>query len=1037
MSKYDDLIRKLKEIFQIDRPELDFGIYRILNARAGEINDYLENRLKAKVTESLAASGANNIEGLQRELKEKETQYRSDGIDPDTVPRIKELRQKISELGTGGAEHENAVFTHLLTFFSRYYDQGDFISQRRYKGDTYAIPYAGEEVVLHWANKDQYYTKSGENFSNYGFKLDDGRTVRFRLVAADTAKDNRKDNGKERRFVLVERYIQLLIDEEGDEYEEVVLPVEEVNGDLVVRFEYKAMPKSSKQDVLVQDAANKIFDDPIVKVNWLGLRKREPTVANPQRTLLEKCLTSYTTKNTADYFIHKDLRRFLRCELDFYIKNEVMHLDDIQSAGKFSDIEQSLRLIQTIRAISIDLITFLAQLEDFQKRLWLKKKFVVSTNYCVSLDRIPESLYPVIAANQNQWELWDKLGMLDGDRDDLFNQGKKGSIDYLKAHQFLMADTSAYDESFKNLLLSELDNLDESIDGILIHSDNFQGLKLLQERYRAEVDCVYIDPPYNSNATPILYKNEFQSSSWISFLENRLTASLDYIKPNDGYLAVAIDDNELSNLSSLIKLEYPQFELHKSIVNHYPGSGTGRSNVSRTHEYCLFMVHKDRDILRGDPTDGGVRERGFCRSGQGDNNFRYGRQNSFYAMLVDSKSKQIRGIEPPPLSLDSEYPKSPTEDGLQRIYPLGQDGSERCWTLSYETAKRHIDSNTEILFCSNNLIIKRRYFDEKSRGLLPSVWVDKKYSAVANGTNLLTDMFGTGGLFSYPKSVFTVTTAIEAGTHKNSEALFLDYFGGSATTGHAVINLNRQDDGNRKYIIVEQGEYFDTVTKPRIQKVVYSADWKNGKATKPQTGVSHAFKVLKLESYEDTLNNLQLTRNQAQQSLLESLPESAKEDYLLRYMLDIESRGSLLSVEQFNKPFDCKLKVSVDSAGAYEERTIDLVETFNYLIGLRVKHIDMQLGLGFVAVTGFLPSGEKTLVLWRDVEKLDYETLNRLCDKLAINPADSEFDVVFINGDHNIPAVFTSTEAEGGITKTLKIRQIEPEFMSRMFDTEG
>src|SRR3546814_15140787 len=76
-------------------------------------------------------------------------------------------------------------------------------SDLRYKGDTYAIPYAGEEVMLHWANKDQYYTKSGENFSNYSFKLEDGRTVHFRLAAADTAKDNRKDNDKERRFALV------------------------------------------------------------------------------------------------------------------------------------------------------------------------------------------------------------------------------------------------------------------------------------------------------------------------------------------------------------------------------------------------------------------------------------------------------------------------------------------------------------------------------------------------------------------------------------------------------------------------------------------------------------------------------------------------------------------------------------------------------------------------------------------------------------------------------------------------------------------
>lgn len=550
------------------------------------------------------------------------------------------------------------------------------------------------------------------------------------------------------------------------------------------------------------------------------------------------------------------------------------------------------------------------------------------------------------------------------------------------------------------------------------------------------VDCIYIDPPYNTNATPILYKNEFKSSSWMSFLENRLSASLVFLKQDSGYISIAIDDNEISNLSSLIKVEYPQFDMHKAIVNHYPGSGTGRSNISRTHEYALFMVQKDRDILRGDATNGGVRERGFCRSGQGSNNFRYGRPNSFYAVLVDAEKKEIRGVEQPP-SLEADYPKDANDIGLVRIYPLGQDGSERCWTLSYETAKKHIDNNTGILFCSSNLIIKRKYFDEETRGLLPSVWVDKKFSAVTNGTNLLTDIFGEGGLFSYPKSLYTVLTAIEAGTHQKDDALFLDYFAGSGTTVHAVISLNRQDDGARKYVLVEQGEYFETVTKPRIQKVVYSADWKDGKATAPQTGISHAFKILKLESYEDTLNNLQLRRSEAQQSLLDTLPQSASEDYLLRYLLDIESRGSLLSVEHFNKPFDCKLKVAIDSAGAYEERIIDLVETFNYLIGLRVKHIDMQRDKGFVLVTGWLPTGEKTLVLWRDLEQVDYETLNRLCDKLAINPADSEFDVVFINGDHNIPAVFTSTEAEGGITKTLKIRQIESEFLSSMFAVDG
>jgi adenine-specific DNA-methyltransferase len=117
-----------------------------------------------------------------------------------------------------------------------------------------------------------------------------------------------------------------------------------------------------------------VLADAAVKARWLALGNRAPTEKNPQRTLLEKHLSDYTTKNTADYFIHKDLGGFLRRELDFYIKNEVMHLDDVQNAGAFADIEKNLRMIQCLRSIALELITFLAQLEDFQKKLWLKEE---------------------------------------------------------------------------------------------------------------------------------------------------------------------------------------------------------------------------------------------------------------------------------------------------------------------------------------------------------------------------------------------------------------------------------------------------------------------------------------------------------------------------------------------------------------------------------------------------------------------------------------------------------------------------------------
>ena len=271
---------------------------------------------------------------------------------------------------------------------------------------------------------------------------------------------------------------------------------------------------------------------------------------------------------------------------------------------------------------------------------------------------------------------------------------------------------------------------------------------------------------------------------------------------------------------------------------------------------------------------------------------------------------------------------------------------------------------------------------------------------------------------------------------KSSHELVLDFFAGSGTTGHAVLNLNRDDGKKRKYLLVEMGDHFETTVKPRVAKLVYSAVWSNARPSAPSTGISHGVKVLKLESYEDTLNNLQLRLSPTQEDLFAKLPQQAKDDYLLHYMLDVESRGSLLSVEDFKKPFDYTMNIAIDSAGAFEPRKVDLVETFNYLIGLRVKHIDAQPERGFVTVTGTLPGGESCLVLWRDCEVLDYEGINKLCDRLAINPADNEFDVIYINGDHNIPTMLTQTADEGGATRVLKLRQIEPEFLERMFSVE-
>ena len=1039
MSKFQELVAKLREIFQIDRPELDFGIYRILNARAGEINDYLQNRLAEKVQQALSSGNEAQREQVARELKEKEAHYIADGINPDNVPKVQELRQKLAQYSAAASEHENAVFSHLLTFFSRYYQDGDFISQRRYKGDTYAIPYAGEEVMLHWANKDQYYTKSGENFSNYSFKLEDGRTVHFRLAAADTAKDNRKDNDKERRFVLVTAKTVTRVDENGDEYEEELVPVEEASGsdgkqELIIRFEYAAQPKGTKQEALVTKAVETVLNDAAVKARWLDLGNRAPTEKNPQRTLLEKHLSDYTTKNTADYFIHKDLGGFLRRELDFYIKNEVMHLDDVQNAGAFADIEKNLRMIQCLRSIALELITFLAQLEDFQKKLWLKKKFVVSSHYCITLDRVPDSLYPMIVANQKQWNQWASLRLLKDANKDVASHVLPGTIAFLKANPYLAVDTSLFDKDFLAQLLASVDDLDASIDGTLIKGDNFQAVQLISQRFKNAVDYIYLDPPYNTSENSFVYKNQYKESSWLSMIQSRVSPALSVLKES-GVMSCAIDDYELPYLEGLLDAVFqPENRLGNLVVEIKPSGRTNDKYLATSHEYLLFYaknaVEADIDFfpLSDEQTaqyslgdgDGSFKWRDFLRTG--GYSTPQERPNSYYPIFFNPETKQA-ALE--------EF------EGATKILPIDSEGNHRVWRKTPPSFLEHLRKG-EINFSTNRKgEWKVQLIDRIKDGTRPkSVWVNPKYDASSHGTKLLKALFGEGAGFSFPKSINAVEDALHINCASKKDSFVVDYFAGSGTTGHALINLNRKDSGSRKYLLVEQGDYFDGVIKPRIQKVVYCPTWKDGRPTTNIEGISHAFKVLYLESYEDTLNNLQLRRTSAQGDLLNTLPQQAKDDYLLNYLLDVESRGSLLSVEDFKKPFDYTLNVAVDSAGAFEPRKIDLVETFNYLIGLRVRHIESNMQEGFVRVEGTLPSGESTLVIWRDCEKINYDTLKRYGNRFDLEGENNPFDVIYINGDHNMPAIYSPTEGEEGQAWVRKIRQIEPEFLDRMFSVE-
>ena len=221
------------------------------------------------------------------------------------------------------------------------------------------------------------------------------------------------------------------------------------------------------------------------------------------------------------------------------------------------------------------------------------------------------------------------------------------------------------------------------------------------------------------------------------------------------------------------------------------------------------------------------------------------------------------------------------------------------------------------------------------------------------------------------------------------------------------------------------GDYFDTVLKPRIQKVIYSKDWKDGKPISRE-GSGHLLKYLRLESYEDALNNLELKRTPDQDDLLRQ-HEPLREDYMLRYQLDVETRDSpsLLSLSQFTNPFAYQLQIAAGSVGESRPVNVALVETFNYLLGLRVGHMDTIRG--FRVVQGVNPDGEKVLVIWRNVAEKPNAELDTFFQKQGYNTKDMEFALIYVNGDNNLENLKRSDE-------TWKVRRTEDEFKCLMFD---
>lgn len=1022
----------LRELFQLDLSDLDFGIYRVLRRKRDDVAAFLNEQLPRRVGEAFREASADERERLQARLDAQADRIRTNlgasalqggEINPAFAgtPMAEEyeaIRMQLAEVRASEAQQAE-VFNHLLQFFSRYYDAGDFMPRRRYGAsrEHFAVPYNGEETFFHWANRDQHYVKSGELFRDYAFVADAGLLgefrVRFVLRQATVAPGNTKG---ETRFFFP------LPDEAEWRAEERVF---------IVPFHYR-LPTAEEQarfgkngraqEVILVDAFPRIVNaatDPALRAALEAAPEAEEGAVREPAYLLRR-LRHFTRRNTSDYFVHRNLRRFLERELEFYIKDQVLHLGDLEA-----DLPTKLRVLRTVRRLAGELSDFLAELEEVQRRLFEKRKLVLRTDWLVLIKDVPRALWPDVLRSEAQVEAWRDLFAIDPAKD-LFNPGGELNERFLEEHPTLVVNTGHFASDFVDRLFEGFDgNIDEATGGVLINSENYQALRLLQRSYAGRVKCIYIDPPYNTGSDDFIYKDRYQHSSWLTMMEERLRIGRSLLTAG-GMSFVSIDDVEVVGLTKLMDLVYgPENKVANLVWDRNRKNDAKLFSIG--HEYMLTYA-RDRDFLRSSSTIFREPKPGIHAASEkyaelkqyfGDDTARLGEAwRTWIRSLVDPEIKKrlkrylkvdVKG--PFRDDRDISWPggdgptyviKHPATDQAVPVPPRGwvYPTAERFWE---EYAKGHIQFGPDETTPPSRIT---RLFDGADQ-VLPSVF----YSYAQRAAQEFSGIFGTK-VFDNPKNWRDIVRVTEYVTRPGD--CIVDYFAGSGTTGHAVIDLNRRTGGNREFVLVEQGKHFLSVLLPRIQKLLFAPAWKKGRPARLPTPDEAArtprlVKILRLESYEDSLHNLsaQETVDREKPRVKAFRKTVGSDAYRIRYLagLPMEASASMLQLEGVDHPF----RYTIETLGedGPREEPVDLIETFNLVYGLRVERrvrwTNPADGRLYRTVQGRGHDGRRVLVLWRDVDGLDTAT-----ERGWLEPRLAEtgpWDEVLCNGDSGTPGV--------------------------------
>ena len=726
------------------------------------------------------------------------------------------------------------IYDKLYTFFHSFFDKsGGVMFANTPKWKNIYAKLDSQDTELFYKTKDLYYIKTQKVYNSMEIQLTVDFVFKFDVSELGERKGNEKRD-IEFYFVNykqddVKHYLtfkvkykekqnyDVLKDILGIETKEIrktLLNKDDAYIKVIKNFVYENKDKLKPDDIdlLIKevgtDALIKKAKVEFVITKYKALKKFVPEL---KEEFFNKALTLYKQQSEIDYFIHKNTKAFLKEQFNLYmfryINDEEVDFD--------KDRLEELKFLKEVADILIDEI---ALFENELKRIWIKPRFVFDSNYVITKDRLEK--YGVLdkflshRGIEKQIKEWGELKLVE----------KEFELNNIndKKYNFLPFDT----KHFKDIeieLLERIENLDDELDGRLIHSENFQALNTILPKYREKIDLIYIDPPFNTGSD-FDYIDKFQDSTWLTLMENRLKLAYELLnKRGSFYLHLDYNANYMGRF--LLNTIFGKDNFVNEIIwRKRAGGGNDSKFIANEHDNILFFA-KNINFLK---TNGFKRELA-----------KYKYDNGYYLIkpLNDTSLQDSKGLH-----YDIKLPNG-------KIL----EGDKHQWKISKSTFDKYLQEN-KIIFKEKSVYYKH-YIDIQKDLLPPSIFYNQGFNAT--GTRDLKEL----DLYNFSKNKPTskpeklLIKLIDIGSNENDFIIdFFMGFGSTISTAHKL---------KRKWLGVEMGEHFETIVLPRMKKVLAGVIVGISKELEKEKRLNKGgfFKYYSLEQYENILKKAEYKNN--------------------------------------------------------------------------------------------------------------------------------------------------------------------------------